>query len=318
MDPRKYITPKKLCFFVLFGILVFAALVFLGDYENLSESLQKVNPAVIIVLLLLTLLNYAFRFFKWEYYLRVLGIRVPLKSSLLIFLSGLSMAITPGKVGEVFKAQMLKEVEGIERRKTVVVVFAERLTDVVALSILSLLGLSSLIMHAWSIVFILFLMSFIIFFLTNEPAFKVMCLIGRKIPLIKNYVIYGEDVYNNSRKLFTLKVVIFTTVISSISWFFECFALFILLDSLGANVSLMASVFIYSFSSIFGSILVLPGGLGAAEGSFVALLLLSSVPKNVALVATIVIRIATLWFGVIIGLISLFLFSRSLRKDTSR
>ena len=239
MDPRKYITPKKLCFFVLFGILVFAALVFLGDYENLSESLQKVNPWVIIVLLLLTLLNYAFRFFKWEYYLRVLGIRVPLKSSLLIFLSGLSMAITPGKVGEVFKAQMLKEVEGIERRKTVVVVFAERLTDVIALLILSLLGLSSLVMHAWSIVFILFLMSVIIFFLTNEPAFKVMCLIGRKIPLIKNYVVYGEDVYNNSRKVFTMNVVVFATIISLVSWFFECFALFISLscEILNTNIS---------------------------------------------------------------------------------
>lgn len=318
MDMRKYITTRKLGFFVLLGIIVFVVLVFIGDYRDMYEPIQMINPMILVLILVLTLLNYAVRFLKWSYYLRILGVRIPLKTSLLIFLSGLSMAITPGKVGEVFKAQMLKEVEGVERRKTIVVVFAERLTDVVALSILSLLGISSLIIHTGSIIFVLFLISVIIFFLSNESAFKVACLIGRKVPLIKKYVTYGEDVYNSSRRLFTIKAVTFTTFISLISWFFECFALFILLNSLGADVSLMRSTFIYSFSSIFGSILVFPGGLGAAEGSFVALLLLSSVPKSVASVATIVIRMATLWFGVIIGLVSLFLFNTLIEKEKSQ
>ena len=167
MNPREYITPVKLSFFVLLGIIVFAVLVLLGDYKDMYSSLQMIDPTILVVILGLTLLNYALRFLKWGYYLRILDIKLPLKTSLIIFLSGLSMAITPGKVGEIFKAQMLKETNGIERRRTVVVVFAERLTDVIALSLLSLLGISSLIMHAWSIVLVLVIVSAIIFFSAN-------------------------------------------------------------------------------------------------------------------------------------------------------
>lgn len=317
MAYESYLSTKKIAVFVFLGVLVCGALAFLGDFSDVYNSLVMIDPKIILILVSLTLLNDIFRFIKWEYFLRVLDIRVPLKSSALVFFSGITMTITPGKIGEVLKAELLKQKEGVERRKTLVVIFAERLTDVIGLALLALLGLSSFFIHVWSILLILAAIAVIIFMITNERIFMFFCSIGEKLPVINKFTVYMKDVYTNSRKLFTVKTLFISTIISSISWFFECLALYILLVSLGASVDIFASTFIFSFSSIFGSILVLPGGLGAAEGSFVVLLMMSGVPRMITSVATIVIRLATLWFGVTIGLISLYIFNRSMAKKTN-
>ena len=48
-----------------------------------------------------------------------------------------------------------------------------------------------------------------------------------------------------------------------------------------------------------------PGGLGVTEGSFAGLLALYGFELQTTLVLAIIIRFFTLWFGVIVGFISL-------------
>jgi uncharacterized membrane protein YbhN (UPF0104 family) len=72
--------------------------------------------------------------------------------------------------------------------------------------------------------------------------------------------------------------------------------------------------FIFSFSSIFGSIIFMPGGLGAAESSFVALLLLTGLTITTASLATILIRLCTLFWGIFVGVVSLTITNRHISK----
>jgi uncharacterized protein (TIRG00374 family) len=95
--------------------------------------------------------------------------------------------------------------------------------------------------------------------------------------------------------------------ISVISWEFECLAMYFVLDGFGVDSSVLLSTFVFSFSSLVGAVSMIPGGLLVAEGSFAGLLILSGIPKGIAATATMVIRFCTLWFGVIVGLVTLFL-----------
>jgi uncharacterized protein (TIRG00374 family) len=62
---------------------------------------------------------------------------------------------------------------------------------------------------------------------------------------------------------------------------------------------------VLAVSTLVGSASTLPGGLGAAEASITALLLLTVTSDHaVAAAATLLIRLATLWFGVTLGLIA--------------
>ena len=302
-----YFSQKNIFKFLALGFLVFLGLIFFGDYRKISESVSLLSVQTILLLFLLTLLNDIFRFFKWEYFLRTVGIKIKKRLSLAIFFSGLAMAITPGKVGEVLKSQMLKEKAGVPRRNSIMVVFSERLTDVIGLSLLSLFGLSAFFLNLWALIFIFALLAFILFILSNENIFFKITSIAGGLPVVGKYAGYFRESYSNSKILFTPVVLIVSTGISIVSWFFECLALFVLLQAVGVNISMASAIFIFSFSTIFGSLLVLPGGIGAAEGSFVALLLFAGATSAVASLATIVIRITTLWFGVSVGMIS-FLF----------
>lgn len=307
---QEYFSAKNIMKFLLLGFVVFFALLFFGDYGKILESLSILSVQTVLILFALTSLNNIFRFLKWEYFLRTVGINIKKHLSLAIFFSGIAMTITPAKVGEVLKSQLLKEKAGIPRRNSIMVVFSERLTDVMGLSILSLLGLSAFFLSLWALVFIFALLAAILFILSNEAIFSKLISFVGGFPLIGKYASYFRESYSNSKILFTPTVLTVSTGISIISWFFECLALFVLLQAVGLNISLLSAVFIFSFSSIFGSLLVLPGGLGAAEGSFVALLLLAGASNAIASLATIVIRITTLWFGVAVGLICLVYVSK--------
>ena len=105
--------------------------------------------------------------------------------------------------------------------------------------------------------------------------------------------------------------------LSSISWFFECLVLYAILRGLGFEHSwtlLLASTFVFATSAWLGGASLLPGGLGATEASAAALLVITvddpMMTGPVAAAATLILRFATLWFGVIVGLVALAITSR--------
>ena len=69
------------------------------------------------------------------------NIHIPVKDSILIFLSGFAMDITPGKVGQLLKSQLLKEKFDIPRKNTIPVIILEQLYSAVGLVIVGMFGI---------------------------------------------------------------------------------------------------------------------------------------------------------------------------------
>jgi uncharacterized protein (TIRG00374 family) len=69
-------------------------------------------------------------------------------------------------------------------------------------------------------------------------------------------------------------------------------------------------------ASLAGTLSFLPGGLGVADGSIGGLLalLVKNVTGGTAAAATFLIRLCTLWFGVLLGIITLILFRQRFQK----
>jgi uncharacterized protein (TIRG00374 family) len=67
--------------------------------------------------------------------------------------------------------------------------------------------------------------------------------------------------------------------------------------------TLFIAVFVLAFSTVIGAVSALPGGLGAAEASIAGMLaLILNLSWDTSAAATLIIRFATLWFAVLIGL----------------
>jgi glycosyltransferase 2 family protein len=290
--------------------------VWMGGGE-LLDTLKSFNFIYLVPIFAAVLSNYILRFFKWHYYLNVCRIELPIKESIVIFLSAFSMAVTPGKVGELLKAQLVKDRTGTPRRKTIPIVLAERITDLLALLVISGLGVLTLPLpetvegiSVRAILWIGAIVPFALLVILMTPALRASCIhVVGKLPVLGKHAEKLEHSLAAISILITPFRLVAMTLLSVLSWGGECLAFYLVLRGLGGAVEIWQVAFIYAFSTIAG--IFTPGGLGPTDGFLVALpILMMRIPKATAGVAMGLIRAATLWFAVLLGLGALFYFAK--------
>ena len=111
---------------VAFGVVLYAAIVVWSGLDPLIEALGRVPLWVLPAACGLSFANYSLRYLKWRRYLQLLDIRLEPGASWSIYLSGFSMGITPGKMGEVLKAWLIRRVAGTPIHRSAPIVIADR------------------------------------------------------------------------------------------------------------------------------------------------------------------------------------------------
>jgi len=303
---------------VLLAVVVVSLLALLSDVRQLGSALRRFDWWLTLPVLALTLGNYALRFAKWEVYLRRIGVpRLGLGTSAAIFLAGFSMSLTPGKVGEVVKGLLIRRVAGTPVSRTTAVIAAERITDGLAMLALAALGLTQF-SYGRPILAVAVLGGVVAVALLQRPHL-LLALLTRfeAVPLVGRISDHARHFLDASNVLYRPGLLLGAILTGIISWGLECVALFLVLIGLGLDPSwhlLLVATFVLSVSSVFGALSMLPGGLGVAEASVAAMLLLliddPTMTSGVAAAATLLIRFATLWFGVLIGFVALAFVQR--------
>ncbi|GJQ61795.1 MAG: TIGR00374 family protein [Melioribacteraceae bacterium] len=301
---------KNILFFIIISIFIYFGLTLYADFDSVLESMTQIDVLILPVVFFLSLLNYITRFFKWHYYLRLLKIDVKFWDSFGIFMSGLAMSATPGKLGELLKSYLVKDKVGTPVSKTAPIIFAERLTDMISVIALAIGG-ALFYKFGVNVVIItgIFFLLIIIVISNRKMSLYLIDLIS-KIGFISKYVKQIRELYESAFILIRLPALIKMTLLSFVSWFFECYGYYLVLTGLGLDVSLFWSVFVYAFATIVGSITMLPGGLGATEGSITLLMVENGISKDLAVISTFIIRVATLWFAILLGVISLIWYQK--------
>jgi uncharacterized membrane protein YbhN (UPF0104 family) len=310
------------------AVVVASALALFADMRSLGSALERFDWRLIVPILLLTCVNYALRWVKWHIYLRVVGVpRLSLADSVLTFLAGFSMSLTPGKVGELIKAVHVNRLTGSPVSRVAAVIAAERITDGLAMLGLAAIGITQF-SYGRPLIALAAVVSIGGIALLRRPALlhALTCRIaGVPVvgPLVAGVVHHIEAFLDASNALYAPKLVGGAVALGLVSWFCECVALLLVLTGLGIEPSwhlLLVSTFTLSVSSVFGALSMLPGGLGVAEASVAAMLLLlidePAFTRADAAAATLIIRFATLWFAVLVGVGSLVALRRRERHRT--
>jgi len=311
MDIKKQ--EKKIFLIFVLSILFYTGFILFADVKKILSVSAKFNWKIIPLLLSFSFLNYLFRFFRWHYLLKKINISLPVRKSFPIFFSGISMTVTPGKMGEVLKAYLVKKETGNRFSEMVPLLVFERMTDGVAMIVLALGGIY---FFRQSIIFFVFSSFLVIAFTIFVYAKNFI------VNLIKKFEIrffhikildFAVIFFENSQKLLTGKNLLVAVGLGIIAWAFEGISLFLLVNQFNSGAthqlplqSLFYCLFIFSFSSIAGFLVLIPGGVGVAEGSITSFLMLffnMALPQ--AIFITLVFRFVTLWFGVSLGLLFL-------------
>lgn len=303
---------RRITISLLIGIIVVAALGIAGDIGKVGESFRSFAWHTIPAILGCTALNYVLRWLKWDMYLRHIGAgtQVSRSDSALLFTAGMVMAVTPGKVGEVLKSYLLRRINGTPVSVSAPIVVAERMTDGIAMLLLMGSGLTlypPAMPLFWALVGAT---------VVGIGVLQSDTLVNKLLGLIAHtrFAAPLHNAYQSSKSLLGWNMLGGATIISVVSWFFECIALVYVIEGLGIAPTwllVQQATFIFAASTLFGLVSLLPGGLGVSEASSTGLLIwMVPMSQASAAAATMLIRFGTLWFGVLLGIVALAQFTR--------
>ncbi len=314
----------------LLGLAVLIGLLLYGDVRDMGARLRAFPLWYIPPVLALTLFNYFLRWVKWHYYLRVIGAgEVALLDSAALWVSGFVLALSPGKVAELLKAVVLQMMTGVPVARGAPVVIAERVTDGLAMLVLAALGFGGMVsvsaahravlaryLPAYFSVLALLLIGIAV--IQIRPLFRWLLGVAARLPLLARASHALDDLYTSSYELFRPRALAFAVSLGIISWAGECVGFFLILVGLGlapTGLLFWQAMFMLAVATVIGALSGLPGGLGAAEftiAGMVQLLVLGYEDAGFAGTATLLVRLFTLWFAVVLGLVTAFAFRRRL------
>lgn len=281
-------------------VAVFAGLLFYGDARQVGTLLVRFPPGWFAVAAGLALLNYALRYARWLLYLRALDIRVAHTTALPVFLAGLALSITPGKVGELLKSVWLQRRAGIPAAQSAPAVVMERLTDAISVALLALTGIAllppSLILLIGGVI--------IAGFVIGGLAASRYGLALLRLPVLRRWQEPLTQSNSGLRRLMTPRMLTAAIILGALAWAAEGIALWVIIIGLNESLSPTLAVSISAIAALVGAVTALPGGLVGFEVSMVALLAPAGVAATAATAATLLTRLATLWLAVLIGIIA--------------
>jgi uncharacterized protein (TIRG00374 family) len=253
---------RNLVLALALGAAVYLILAVLSDLGELAAALHNFDYVLIPAILGLVALSYVVRFFRWTYYLGVLKVSVPMGINAAIFTSGLSMTISPGKLGEVLKSVFVRNVTGAPIARTAPAVFAERATDGTGMVLWGFLGAFALDLPPWSMLIFLALAVFGIAVLRSKRLSLAAERILSKLPLVNRLAPHLRVFHGASNELLGTRPLLVGTAISFFSWGLECTGVYLCAVGLGVDRPFLLIVFVFALSSLLGSLACYPVGSG--------------------------------------------------------
>ena len=311
-------TIRAIVWFIVIGVLLYLAAVCWFGWQEAMTAFSALGLPTLAFGAVLSSSSYLWRFGRWEYSLRYLQNVVPRFLHFSVYISGIALTATPGKSGEIFRSALLVH-HGVKVTHSLAAFLIDRGTDVLGMTLLGMLASIVVGQHlAW-----IWMMSFA-FMLLGSCAFAYLLLqplagvgwnrLGRAItwlPINSSQATFEAwaTVWKLPRvSAFTVAAMLaYGTQASVFAWFCHVVT---------PSISIAVCVLIFVQATLFGAASMIPGGLGAMEAALVFQLVELGVSEGSAMSLAISIRLVTLWFGMLLGVLSLvFLSSQDLKSQ---
>jgi uncharacterized protein (TIRG00374 family) len=313
--------------------VIYVALLLIVNTEELVIHLRAYPWPLFVPVILLKLVAWVLRFSQWQYYLGVIEAKEKISTfdSLVIFLSGFAMAVSPGKIAEVLKSVILKVKTGIPVARSAPVVLAERVVDGVAVVIVVFLvllfGGDSIHLGGYGILILISGVLLTIGLIAVQIRPLAYFLLGScaKLPLVNRLHHPLVDFYESSQEILSLRHVIPTTIMGSVAHLVDAFGFTIVLAGFGLDITwtlFLQVTVIVGLAAAVGALSGLPNGAGVTEVSTSATLLAIVAPQNpeitqsAAFAAALIEGFFHKWFRVFVGMLVAIVFRRRLFPPT--
>ncbi len=309
---RRMRQPKTILSIVVPLVLLVLAfqLVLKVDPQEIATGIGQSNKLLLLAAFVVFYLGFPLRGFRWANILGGTGVKIGAKDSTeILFLSWLVNCLVPAKLGDVYRASLLKINSPVSLSRTFGTVFIERILDLFAIAILGLgagfwsfrnglptevqfvaaLGVGTVVVLA---VMLLTLRNFGRRIITRLP------LPHRVLEL---YDKFEEGVFGavTGRQLPVL------IVITILIWCTEGLRLWLVVQALGfpnANLGISGAFFVALIGSLLTAVPLSPAGLGLVEAGMVGVLVAAyGLPVTEATTIALVDRVISVFSIIVLG-----------------
>ena len=297
---------------ILLIILFYALFVVFNDIEKISIIYAKLDLSYLVIVFGILMFTIFVRSQIQRLLLNSLGIKLTTKQNYVLFLSGLSMIITPIGSGQMIKSYYIEQKYGYPISKTLPLVFTERFLDFLAIILLIWI---TLLFHKFSeSLMVVGASTTLIFFVflimknrklrnTVQSILQKNEFLAKKLPNINNFEGSISKISNSRTFLISSLLTILVT-------FLEGFVIYLGFLTFNVEIDYFQSIQLFYTSILLGIFSIIPGGIGVTEGSFVALMVRQNFELVTASSLILFLRLITIWFVTLLGFIATYFISK--------
>ena len=304
------------------GLVLFFYLIYTSDLEKIKTIIISMNPALLIIALILTLPRTLLRNYAWQIIQKEQNIDIKYWESLKIFFIGFFYcSITPGYIGHLMRVPYLKEHTRQPYGKLFVNTLIETIVHSISLYILISIGLILVIDLApetrnITVIWILWIIVNIIviyYFINKNRGEKLLynlikiVIIKKLSKNLKSFISTFYTDFPNIKKLIT------PLLIGIVTWIIAFTQEYMFVISFGINIPYIYFIFLFPIANIIGFIPVTFAGIGTREAT--AILIFTTLFTNVSKEEILLVSLfGFLTVDVFTGLIG-FILSLTEAKD---
>jgi uncharacterized protein (TIRG00374 family) len=300
---------------ILVPIAIIAAFVSLNSaaLSSVPSLILAANPALVLAAFLVFYAGFPLRGKRWSTLLEGTGEHVSTKDSTqIIFLSWLVNCVVPAKLGDVYRAYLLKINSTASLSRTFGTVFIERVLDLFAIAILGLAagywsfrsGLPPAIQIVFGIGVVVVVLLAIALFTMRNFGRRIIVALPLPHQVLDLYDRFEEGVFGALVARHLPKLGFLTGLI----WMTEGLRLFLVIQALGfedVSVGLSGAVFVALIGSLLTAVPLSPAGLGIVEAGVVGVLHVAyGVPLPEATAIALLDRVISVFSIIVFGSIA--------------
>ncbi len=317
---RRLRDPRTIISIVLPIVLVVLIALTVGniDIRQLVDSVANANPALLLLALVIYYVGFPLRGYRWLLLLRGAGTKVSLRDSTeIIFISWLVNCLVPAKLGDVYRAYLLRLNLDVSLSRTFGTVFIERVLDLFAIVLLGLAagfwsfrnGMSSEVQIVFGIGLVFVATLAIGLYTVRNFGSRII----RRLPLphrvVEFYDRFEEGLFSiDARRLPAL------IIVTGLIWATEAMRLYLVILALGPDINLGISgaFFVALIASLLTAVPFTPAGLGLVELGVVGILItLYNATSHDAAAIVLVDRAISVLSIIVLGSIAYVLSSKT-------
>jgi glycosyltransferase 2 family protein len=312
---------------LLFGLLLLYLLsrvLFSEDFDwsEVARLVGQADPGFLLLAFVAYYATFPVRGYRWRYVLARSGMPVRFRDATeILFLSWFVNCLVPAKLGDIYRAFLLRGNFGASISRTVGTVFIERVADIIVIAALALAaGFWSFRGRSRPEIDLIFTIGFVvaISLVLIIVGFRVFGgQIGRRLPE-RIGELWGRF-QEGSTGLLSARSVPFILALTVVIWLLEGARLYFVIRALAlpeVGLGISASVFVALAAALLTAIPLTPAGFGFVEAGIVGVLFLYGVTQEPAAAVALVDRGLSIVTVIIIGGV-LYAFSQKVRRAHS-